>query len=106
MDNMENVDGSNVETTVEDNIRWTREDVQRVLYEVVRAYEGANGYHYTQYNIETRKEKAKKSPKRFIFFGKRLPFLGGDSEFLLNRIDIARKTLKDNDWWPDETEED
>ncbi len=81
-------------------VPWTREDVQRVLYEVVRAYEGANDYRYTL--VTDRKEKAKKYPKRFIFFGKRLPFLGGDSEILLNRIDIARKTLKDNNWWPED----
>lgn len=97
---------SDVDKELTDDVRWTREDVQRVLYEVVRAYEGANSYHYTQYNTETRKEKAKKSPRRFIFFGRRLPVLGGDSEFLLNRIEIARKTLQDNGWWPDETEED
>ncbi len=83
-----------------EDVKWTREDVQRVLYEVVRAYEGANDYRYTL--VTDRKEKAKKYPKRFIFFGKRLPFLGGDSEILLNRIDIARKTLKDNNWWPED----
>lgn len=85
---------------MEKETRWTREDVQRVLYEVVRAYEGANGYHYTWYKGD--KEKHKKTPRRFIFFGRRLPFLGGDSEILLNRIDIARKTLQDNGWWPEE----
>lgn len=81
-------------------VPWTREDVQRVLYEVVCAYEGANGYHYTL--IKDGKHIEKKNPRRFIFFGRRLPFLGGDSEILLNRIDIARKTLKDNGWWPDD----
>lgn len=82
------------------DVRWTREDVQRVLYEVVRTYEGAYSYHYT--SVKDGKEKTKRTPRRFVIFGRRLPFLGGDSEFLLNRIDIARKTLKDNGWWPDE----
>ncbi len=93
----------NLEKKVTDEeVPWTREDVQRVLYEVVRAYEGANSYHYTL--VKDGKEKEKKTPRRFILFGRRLPFLGGDSEFLLNRIEIARKTLKANGWWPEDDE--
>lgn len=75
--------------------RWSREDVQRVLYEVVRAYEQANTPHYT---LDGR---SKKMPRRFILFGRRLPVLGGDSELLRDRIRIARETLQDNHWWPD-----
>lgn len=89
--------------TETNEVPWSREDVQRVLYEVVRAYEGANDYHYTL--VKNGREKAKRYPKRFVFFGRRLPFLGGDSEILLNRIEIARKTLKENGWWPDGSED-
>lgn len=86
-------------STTETEPRWTREDVQRVLYHVVRTYEQANSYAYTR--ISDGKEKAKKNPRRFILFGKRLPFLGGDSELLRDAIRIARETLKDNHWWPE-----
>jgi len=51
--------------------RWSRTDVQRVLYEVVVAYDEAKAA------------------------------LGGDSEILSDRIRIARQTLKDNNWWPE-----
>lgn len=79
--------------------RWSREDVQRVLYTVVRAYEQANGVGQGVLVHGGRK----RPPKRFILFGRRLPFLGGDSEILRNRISIAKETLKDNNWWPDES---
>lgn len=80
-------------------IRWSREDLQRMLYAIVRAYEDANCPDYTL--IENDKHKARKEPRRFILFGRRLPFLGGDSEILRNHIEIAINMLKDNDWWPD-----
>ncbi len=78
--------------------RWSREDVQRVLYHVVRAYEQAHSYAFIEHKDGTKHQR--KTPKRFIFFGQRLPFLGGDSELLRDAIRIARETVIDNDWWP------
>lgn len=76
-------------------VRWSREEVQRVLFHVVKQYEQAISPVYTENG------KAKKSPRRFVLFGQRLPFLGGDSELLRSAIyDVAIPTLKDNDWWP------
>lgn len=80
---------------------WSREDVQRVLYHIIRSYENAHSYAFT--NVAADKTKTQeRTPKRFILFGTRLPFLGGDSEFLRDAIRIGRETLKDNDWWPDD----
>lgn len=79
--------------------RWTREEVQRVLYHVVTTYEQANSYAFTQ--TKGGEYKATKTPRRFILFGRRLPFLGGDSELLRDAIRIGRETLKDNHWWPE-----
>ena len=53
---------------------WSREDVQRVLYHIVRSYEVAHQH------------------------------LGGDSEILRDAIRIGRQTLKDNNWWPHESD--
>lgn len=73
--------------------KWSREDVQRVLYHVIKRYEQANMPW----------DGKKKSPKRFIFFGPRIPGLGGDSELLRSAIyDVAIPTLKDNNWWPED----
>lgn len=78
---------------------WSREDVQRVLYHVIRNYEQAQGVSYAEVSGPTRTER--KTSRRFILFGQRLPFLGGDSELLRDAIRIGVETLKDNDWWPD-----
>lgn len=86
-----------VETT---EPKWTREEVQRVLYHVVRCYEQANSYAFTK--VEGGKRTEEVTRRRFGIVGKRKPFLGGDSEFLRDAIRIARETLKDNDWWPSE----
>lgn len=70
------------------------EDVQRVLYHVVCRYEQAN------LPVDG---NGNKTPRRFVFFGRRIPGLGGDSELLRSAIyDVAVPTLKDNDWWPDD----
>lgn len=81
--------------------RWTREDVQRVLFHVVKMYEQAND-PWIMVGTGGDDVTPKRSPKRFIFFGPRLPFLGGDSELLRDAIRIARQTLKDNNWWPND----
>jgi hypothetical protein len=74
--------------------RWDREDVQRVLYHVVKLYQQAN----TPSNGQ-----GGKTPRRFVFFGRRLPGLGGDSELLRSAIyDVAIPTLKANEWWPED----
>lgn len=73
--------------------RWNREDVQRVLFHVVKAYDQANVTSYTGNGM------MKRTPRRFVLFGRRLPALGGDSELLRDAIRIARTTLQDNDWW-------
>jgi hypothetical protein len=75
---------------------WSREEVQRVLYHVVRQYQMAQSPSYSN-------GKSKKMPRRFGLFGRRLPFLGGDSELLRSAIyDVAIPTLRDNNWWPDD----
>lgn len=74
--------------------RWSREDVQRVLFHVVKSYDQANMTECIHDG------KLRRAPKRFVFFGPRLPMLGGDSELLRDAIRIARETLKDNNWWP------
>lgn len=80
--------------------RWDREHVQRVLFNLVRCYEQA---HTSQFTLKRNgRYKTARTPRRFILFGKRLPFLGGDSELLRYAIRIAKATLKDNDWWPTE----
>jgi hypothetical protein len=77
--------------------KWDLDAVQRVLYHVVRRYEQANLPDYEHNGTP------KKSPKRFILFGPRLPFLGGDSELLRSAIyDVAIPTLKDNGHWPED----
>lgn len=77
--------------------KWDREDVQRVLYNVVRKYQQACLPDYEHNG------KQKRGPRRFILFGPRLPFLGGDSELLRSAIyDVAIPTLKDNQWWPED----
>lgn len=89
-------------SSVEEDIKWSREDVQRVLYHVIRLYEQANSPQHTEYD-EKNKAKNRKMPRRFIFFGRRLPFLGGDSELLRDAIyKTAIPTLKDNNWWPED----
>lgn len=80
--------------------KWTREDVQSVLYHIIKTYEQAQDVNY----IEIRNSVAhvkRKTPRRFIVCGQRMPFLGGDSELLRNAIRIGVETLKDNHWWPD-----
>lgn len=52
--------------------RWSLEDVQRVLYLVIRRHEQAHAH------------------------------LGGDSELLVDAVRIARETLIDNEWWPED----
>lgn len=79
---------------------WSLEDVQRVLYHVVATYEQSVSPDYTYVRGSLKTEE--KMPRRFIFFGKRLPFLGGDSELLRDAMRVAKETLKDNHWWPEE----
>lgn len=75
--------------------RWSREHLQRVLYHVIKAYEQANTPNY---ELNGRRRR---TPRRFILFGRRIPGLGGDSELLRHAIyGIAIPTLKDNNWWP------
>jgi hypothetical protein len=81
-------------------VRWNRIDVQRVLYNIVTTYEQAHGVSYEQGDSKGN-FRQRKTPRRFIFFGRRLPFLGGDSELLRDAIRIGRETLKDNHWWPE-----
>lgn len=50
--------------------RHSREDLQRILYELVAFYLDAKRH------------------------------LGGDSEFLANRMEIAKQMLEENHWWP------
>lgn len=89
-------------TENEQDVKWSREDVQRVLYNVIRLYQQACSPEYTTYG-KNNKAKNKKMPRRFILFGKRLPYLGEDSEFLRHSIhNIAIPTLKDNNWWPED----
>lgn len=84
----------------EDQARWSRTDVQRVLYNIIRKYEQACSPGYTL--VKDGQPRERRMPKRFIFFGPRIPALGGDSELLRDAIRIGRETLKDNDWWPDD----
>lgn len=82
---------------ITDGPMWDREQVQRVLYHVVRRYEQAITPDYE------RDGQPKKMPRRFVLFGRRLPGLGGDSELLRSAVfDVAIPTLKDNNWWPAE----
>lgn len=71
-----------------DETRWSREDVQRVLYNIIRKYEQAN---------EDSSGKQTRWRRRAV--------LGGDSELLRDAIRIGRETLKENDWWPGESDE-
>lgn len=91
-------------TAIADRPEWDLDAVQRVLYHVVRRYQQANEPEYLHHENNT--SRVKKMPRRFILFGPRLPFLGGDSELLRSAIyDVAIPTLKNNGHWPFEDED-
>ena len=90
-----------------DEPRWSREEVQRVLYTVVRAYEQANSRSYDKAGIiaykRDRKGILRRRTRHSLFRSEApKPILGGDSELLRDAIRIAKQTLKDNNWWPED----